>query len=38
VFDLTQSSEAFNSGLKGRHEKGSIEERISDCRFQIADV
>src|ERR1044071_7458134 len=32
VFDLTQSSEAFNSGLKGGHEKGSIEERISDCR------
>src|SRR6476620_1531118 len=38
VLDLTQGSEAFNGGLKGRHEKGSIEERISDCRFQIADV
>ncbi len=36
VFYLAQGGEALDGRLEGGHEKGSIEERISDCRWLIA--
>jgi hypothetical protein len=33
AFHLAQRGQALDRRLQGGHEKGSIEERISDCRF-----